>query len=75
MLAYIFLFIGGEPAATILTFALAAIHLHPDVLQQLLSEIDEVLGKKKIITYEDLCNLKYTEQVSSFVIFCMCCDI
>ncbi|KAL5493789.1 hypothetical protein EMCRGX_G015016 [Ephydatia muelleri] len=54
---------GSEPTACILSFAVAVIHLHPDVLQQLQSEIDEVLGKKRTITYEDLSNLKYTEQV------------
>ena len=55
---------GSEPTACILSFAVAVIHLHPDVLQQLQSEIDEVLGKKRKITYEDLSNLKYTEQVT-----------
>ena len=53
--------------ACILSFAVAVIHLHPDILQQLQSEIDEVLGKKRKITYEDLGNLKYTEQVTLYV--------
>ncbi|KAL5471054.1 hypothetical protein EMCRGX_G029129 [Ephydatia muelleri] len=55
---------GAEPVATALSFTLVLIHLNPEEgLKPLMSEIDEVLGKKKTITVDDLEKLKYTEQV------------
>eukprot|EP00731_Ephydatia_muelleri_P020939 Em0013g666a len=42
---------GAEPVATALSFTLVLIHLNPEEgLKPLMSEIDEVLGKKKTIT-------------------------
>ena len=56
---------GAEPVATALSFTLVLIHLNPEEgLKPLMSEIDEVLGKKKTITVDDLEKLKYTEQVT-----------
>lgn len=55
--------IGGEPLARLLSFAVVQINQHPDVLEQLLREVDEMLGKKTQITIQDLNQLKYTEQV------------
>lgn len=54
---------GGEPSASALSFAVVLVSQHPDVLQQLLTEIDQVVGKKKEITFDDLSKLQYTEQV------------
>ena len=46
---------GAEPVATALSFTLVLIHLNPEEgLKPLMSEIDEVLGKKKTITVDDL---------------------
>ena len=54
-----------ETTANTLLFAVIQVHQHPDVLERLLSEVEEVLGKKDVITAEDLDKLKYTEQVMS----------
>ena len=44
-------------------FAVILVHQHPEVLERLLAEIDEVLGDKTTVSAEDLERLKYTEQV------------
>ena len=54
---------GQETSGVALTFALILVHQHPDVLEKLLLEIDEVLGKRDSISFEDLGKLCYTEQV------------
>ena len=41
------------------------VHQHPDVLERLLLEIEEVLGERDTVTVEDLDKLRYTEQVQS----------
>ena len=61
--------IGGEPLASLLSFAVVEINQHSDVLGLLLCEVDEVLGKKSQITIEDLNKLKYTEQVQLLSFF------
>ncbi|KAL5471217.1 hypothetical protein EMCRGX_G029309 [Ephydatia muelleri] len=54
---------GQETTANALSFAVILIHQHPEVLDKLLSEIEDVLGDRKEVTGDDLDKLKYTEQV------------
>ncbi|KAL5471218.1 hypothetical protein EMCRGX_G029311 [Ephydatia muelleri] len=54
---------GQETTANALLFAVILIHQHPEVLDKLLSEIEDVLGDRKEVTGDDLDKLKYTEQV------------
>ena len=56
---------GLEATANTLLFAVVQVHQHPEVLERLLTEIEEVLGDKENVTAEDLDKLKYTEQVTS----------
>ena len=62
---------GFEPAASLLSFAVVLICQHEDVLEQILSEVNEVLGNRKEITIQDLDKLKYIEQVKfgSFALY------
>ena len=60
---YVLLYTGQETTANTLSFALLLVHQHPDVLERLLAEIDEVFGNKTTVSAEDLEKLKYTEQV------------
>eukprot|EP00731_Ephydatia_muelleri_P008181 Em0004g519a len=53
---------GQETTANTLSFAVILVHQHPEVLERLLAEIDEVLGSRTSVTAEDLEKLKYTEQ-------------
>ena len=55
--------VGQETTASTLSFAVVLVHQHPEVLERLLLEVEEVLGDKDTITAEDLDKLKYTEQV------------
>ncbi|KAL5496578.1 hypothetical protein EMCRGX_G012887 [Ephydatia muelleri] len=54
---------GQETTANTLSFAVILVHQHPEVLERLLAEIDEVLGSRTSVTAEDLEKLKYTEQI------------
>ena len=54
---------GHETSSNVLSFAVILVHQHPEVLERLLAEIDEVLGSRTSVTTEDLEKLKYTEQV------------
>ena len=54
---------GHETSSNVLSFAMILVHQHPEVLERLLAEIDEVLGSRTSVTAEDLEKLKYTEQV------------
>ena len=54
---------GQETTANTLSFAVILVHQHPEVLERLLAEIDEVLGSRTSVTAEDLEKLIYTEQV------------
>ncbi|KAL5473710.1 hypothetical protein EMCRGX_G028238 [Ephydatia muelleri] len=54
---------GQETTANTLSFAIILIHRHPQVLDSLLSEIEDVLGDRKEVTGDDLDKFKYTEQV------------
>eukprot|EP00731_Ephydatia_muelleri_P008149 Em0004g487a len=53
---------GQETTANTLSFAVILVHQHPEVLERLLAEIDEVLGSRTSVTAEDLEKLRYTEQ-------------
>ncbi|XP_064388742.1 cholesterol 24-hydroxylase-like [Halichondria panicea] len=54
---------GQETTGNLLTFAVAQLHLHPDILARVQMEVDDVLGTKAEVTGEDLERLQYTEQV------------
>ncbi|XP_078380469.1 cholesterol 24-hydroxylase-like [Oculina patagonica] len=57
--------VGGEETdSNHLTFLLAAITSHPEVEERLVAEIEEVLGSRCSVKYEDLGKLKYLEQAS-----------
>ena len=62
---FIFCCAGQETTANTLSFAVVLVHQHPEVLERLLLEIEEVLGERDTITVEDLDKLHYTEQVQS----------
>ena len=55
---------GQDTTASTLSFAAVLVHQHPEVLERLLAEIEEVLGNKTSVSAEDLENLKYAEQVN-----------
>eukprot|EP00731_Ephydatia_muelleri_P008075 Em0004g413a len=59
----IFYLAGQETVGNTLSLALVLVLQHPEVLERLLAEIDEVLGSRTSVTTEDLEKLKYTEQV------------
>ncbi|KAL5463995.1 hypothetical protein EMCRGX_G032950 [Ephydatia muelleri] len=54
---------GQETTANTLAFAVVMVHQHPEVLERILLEVEEVLGGKVSVTAEDLDKLKFTEQV------------
>lgn len=57
--------VGGEETdSTHLTYLLTAITSHPEVEKRIVAEIDEVLGSRCAVKYEDLAKLTYLEQAS-----------
>uniref|UniRef100_A0A8C6SV36 Cholesterol 24-hydroxylase n=1 Tax=Neogobius melanostomus TaxID=47308 RepID=A0A8C6SV36_9GOBI len=58
-----FFIAGQETTANQLSFCIMELGRHPDVLEKLRQEIDEVLGMKKDVNYNDLGNLTYLSQV------------
>ena len=61
---FITVFVAGqETTANSLAFTLYEIIRHPDVEAKILDEIDEVLGNKENVNFEDLAKLKYLGQV------------
>ncbi|XP_025906201.1 cholesterol 24-hydroxylase [Nothoprocta perdicaria] len=54
---------GHETTANQLSFTVMAVAQHPEILERLQAEVDEVIGAKRHIDYEDLCKLKYLSQV------------
>uniref|UniRef100_A0A8C6SL71 Cytochrome P450 family 46 subfamily A member 1 n=1 Tax=Neogobius melanostomus TaxID=47308 RepID=A0A8C6SL71_9GOBI len=58
-----FFIAGQETTANQLAFCLMELGRHPDILEKLKKEIDDVLGMKREITYDDLGNLTYLTQV------------
>ncbi|NXA41804.1 CP46A hydroxylase, partial [Eudromia elegans] len=54
---------GHETTANQLSFTVMALAQHPEILERLQAEVDEVIGVKRDIDYEDLCKLTYLSQV------------
>ncbi|XP_062374859.1 cholesterol 24-hydroxylase-like [Sardina pilchardus] len=58
-----FFIAGQETTANQLSFAIVELGRHPEILSRLTEEVDEVIGMKQEISYEDLGNLTYLTQV------------
>nr|XP_056706861.1 cholesterol 24-hydroxylase-like [Euleptes europaea] len=58
-----FFFAGHETTASQLTFSIMELGRQPEVMAKLQAEVDEVVGVKRDISYEDLGNLQYSSQV------------
>ncbi|XP_040268461.1 cholesterol 24-hydroxylase-like [Bufo bufo] len=58
-----FFIAGQETTANQLSFCLMELARNPEVLARLQVEVDEVIGSKRDIVYEDLRKLKYLSQV------------
>ncbi|XP_071951936.1 cholesterol 24-hydroxylase-like [Antedon mediterranea] len=58
-----FFIAGNETTAGLLSFTLILLGKHPDVQRKVQMEIDEVIGGKQNIEYEDVLKLKYLSLV------------
>lgn len=58
-----FFIAGQETTATLLAFLIIVLGKHPEVYQKLQNEIDNTIGGKSVIEYEDLNNLNYLDMV------------
>ncbi|KAK7907132.1 hypothetical protein WMY93_015744 [Mugilogobius chulae] len=58
-----FFIAGQETTANQLAFCIMELGRHPEILEKLKQEIDEVIGMKRDISYDDLGNLTYLTQV------------
>ncbi|KAL8168966.1 UNVERIFIED_CONTAM: hypothetical protein K2H54_027237, partial [Gekko kuhli] len=58
-----FFFAGHETTANLLSFTIMELGRQPEILAKLQAEVDEVIGAKRDINYEDLGNLQYLSQV------------
>ncbi|XP_030627446.1 cholesterol 24-hydroxylase-like [Chanos chanos] len=58
-----FFIAGQETTANQLSFAIMELGKHPEIMKRLKAEVDEVLGKRQEILYEDLGKLTYLSQV------------
>ncbi|NWR01824.1 CP46A hydroxylase, partial [Paradoxornis webbianus] len=54
---------GHETSANEMTFTVMALGQHPEILERAQAEVDEVLGAKRDVDYEDLGKLTYLSQV------------
>ncbi|NXY16184.1 CP46A hydroxylase, partial [Atrichornis clamosus] len=54
---------GHETSATEMTFTVMALGQHPEIMERAQAEVDDVLGAKRDIDYEDLGKLTYLSQV------------
>lgn len=58
-----FFIAGQETTANLLAFAVQELARHPEILEKARAEVDEVIGSKREIGYEDLPKLQYLSQV------------
>ncbi|KAK7907138.1 hypothetical protein WMY93_015750 [Mugilogobius chulae] len=58
-----FFIAGQETTANQLAFCIMELGRHPDILEKVKREVDEVIGVKTEISYDDLGNLTYLSQV------------
>uniref|UniRef100_A0ABM5FBG2 Cholesterol 24-hydroxylase-like isoform X1 n=1 Tax=Pogona vitticeps TaxID=103695 RepID=A0ABM5FBG2_9SAUR len=58
-----FFFAGHESTASLLSFTIMELGRHPEIVAKLQAEVDEVIGVKTDIAYEDLGKLEYLSQV------------
>uniref|UniRef100_A0ABM5FBG7 Cholesterol 24-hydroxylase-like n=1 Tax=Pogona vitticeps TaxID=103695 RepID=A0ABM5FBG7_9SAUR len=58
-----FFFAGHETTANQLSFTIMELGRHPEIVAKLQAEVDEVIGVKTDIAYEDLGKLEYLSQV------------
>ncbi|KAK7907134.1 hypothetical protein WMY93_015746 [Mugilogobius chulae] len=58
-----FFLAGQETTANQLAFCVMELGRHPDILEKVKKEVDEVIGVKTEISYDDLGNLTYLSQV------------
>ncbi|XP_033846326.1 cholesterol 24-hydroxylase-like [Periophthalmus magnuspinnatus] len=58
-----FFIAGQETTANQLAFCIMELGRHPDILEKLKQEVDDVIGMKRDISYDDLGNLVYLSQV------------
>ena len=62
---FLTIFIAGqETTANSLSFALYEIIRNPHVEEKLLNEVNDVLGERNYVEFDDLAKLKYLGQVS-----------
>ncbi|XP_030805385.1 cholesterol 24-hydroxylase [Camarhynchus parvulus] len=54
---------GHETSANQMTFTVMALGQHPEILERAQAEVDEVLGAKRHVDYEDLSELTFLSQV------------
>lgn len=58
-----FFIAGQETTANQLAFCIMELGRHPDILEKVKNEVDDVIGMKQEISYDDLGNLTYLSQV------------
>ncbi|XP_068110744.1 cholesterol 24-hydroxylase-like [Hyperolius riggenbachi] len=58
-----FFIAGQETTANQMSFAVMELARHPEVLERVQAEVDEVVGSKRDIDYEDLSKLQYLSQI------------
>ncbi|XP_070843791.1 cholesterol 24-hydroxylase-like [Chaetodon trifascialis] len=58
-----FFIAGQETTANQLAFCIMELARHPDILEKVKKEVDEVIGMKQDISYDDLGELSYLSQV------------
>ncbi|XP_075049198.1 cholesterol 24-hydroxylase-like isoform X1 [Mixophyes fleayi] len=58
-----FFIAGQETTANQLSFAVMELARHPEILEKVRAEVDEVIGARRDIEYEDLGKLQYLSQV------------
>ncbi|OWK60265.1 cholesterol 24-hydroxylase [Lonchura striata] len=54
---------GHETSSNQMTFTVMALGQHPEIMERAQAEVDEVLGAKRNVDYEDLGKLTYLSQV------------